>query len=316
MNRHINCLAIFIVIVLSLSTALNRVYAQKILKVKGNKVLISTKSIDVSVGDVLSVTSDGYEAGKVKVLTVKSSTAIGKIISGSALAGDKVKVSESGGGDEDSSNDSEESGGLFSSSKKSSSGGTTSRGKWEVLAGYGLYMPSNISSEQGDYVLSGFSAMTLGAQYKMSPKTHLMAGVQLVSGTTKFESSATTLTITNPTVSGFNLFLNAHKFFTPSLYWILGGHYTTLSFEDTLTSTATSPTTSGAHTLDLGGVGGQGGAGYRYNLKPIFLQFEGLAEFNFYLFNKTTLPGTNQDFDTGTFSNYGLQLRVIVGYTF
>lgn len=307
-----SCFFIFFLFIFDTST----LFAQKILKVQGNKVVISTRGIDVSEGDVLAITSDGFEAGKVKILSVGSKTAIGKITEGSALKGDSIAAERSGSKkssrgsneyeDEDYSQDDS------SSSKKSKRKSRSSIGKgFGVHVGMTYAMLSNITSVQGDYALDGQPGFLLMGEYRTG-KSIYHFGFNTTSGDATFTSKQAGLSITNAEVSSTNLFGRISTPYTKNIYFTYGGQFSMVSVEDNMNT----GTANGTHKLDLKGLGGLGGLGYDLKFGSLILKAESLFEINYYFMNSSTVPGNSSEFDTGSFLIYGLHLNFTVGYKF
>lgn len=297
---------VFLLFVISLSYNAE-VLAKKVLKVQGNKVVISTKGLDVSEGDELTITSDGFEAGKIKILSVSSKTAIGKITEGSALKGDAVTGSRSGGSRKSSRDEDEED------STPRSSKGKKSRnvGKgFSAHVGMTYAMLSNITSQQGDYVLDGQPGLLLMGEYRTG-KSIYHFGLRYSSGAATFTSKQTGLLITNPDVTATNLFARISNPYTKNLYFTYGGQFSMLSVEDNMQIGSN----NGAHTLDLKGIGGLGGVGYDMFFGSFIFKAESLLEINYYFMNSSTVPGS-ASFDTGAFMVYGVHFNFSVGYKF
>lgn len=283
-------------------------WAQKVLKVQGNKVVISIKGLDVSEGDVLTITSDGFEAGKIKILSISSKTAIGKITEGSALKGDAVQGG--GGGSKRSSHSDDEE----SYDEKPSQKGKKNR---NVGSGFSAHlgmtyaMLSNITSQQGDYALDGQLGFLLMGEYRTGKSVYHF-GLRRSSGDATFTSKVAGLVITNPEVTATNLFARISNPYTKSFYFTYGTQFSMLSVEDNMQIGAA----NGAHTLDLKGIGGLGGVGYDIFLGPLILKAESLFEINYYFMNSAKVPSDSSDFDTGAFMVYGLHFNFSVGYKF
>ncbi len=293
----------FIILVFAFQST--TILAQKILKVQGNKVVISTRGIDVSEGDVLSVTSDGYEAGKVKILTVGSKTAVGKITEGSALKGDSVVAS--GGGSKKSSDDEDEDAPKSSKRKKSRSASGSGFG---IHVGLGVSMLSSIASAQGDYTQDTQTGLFLMGEYRTG-KSIYHFGLKNTSGSAEFTSKAAGLTITGAEVTTTNLFGRISNPIFKNFYVSYGGQFSMVSVEDNMTSGSG----SGAHTLDLMGLGGLAGVGYDLVFGSFVIKAESLVEINYYFMNSSKVPGSSE-FDTGAFMIYGLGINLSLGYRF
>jgi hypothetical protein len=298
----------FMFLVLMLQTG--TIFAQKILKVQGNKVVISTRGLDVSEGDVLTITSDGFEAGKVKILSVSSKTAVGKITEGSALKGDSVK----GGGSKRSSKSDDEEDEDYGSSKKSkkSKSSRSSKGSgFGAHVGFSYAMLSNIASQQGDYAQDGQTGIFLMGEYRTG-KSIYHFGLRNTSGGATFTPKQAGLNITNIEISTTNIFGRISNPINRNAYFTYGGQFSMVSVEDNMNTGLV----SGAHTLDLKGLGGIGGVGYDFLLGSFVLKAEGLFEINYYFMNSSKVPGNASEFDTGAFMTYGLHLNFSVGYKF
>ncbi len=278
-------------------------FAQKVLKVKGNKVVFSIRSLDLSEGDELTITSDGFEAGKIKVLKVGSKSAIGKIVEGSALKGDAVT-----GGQKRSSSRSEDN------DKRSTKRGSRNKSGgsgFSAHLGMTYSMLSNITSQQGDYTQDGQPGFLLMGEYRTG-KNMYHFGLRYTSGGATFTSKQTGLVITNPDITTTNLFARISNPFTPNFYFTYGGQFSMLSVEDHMQIGAV----SGTHTLDLKGLGGLGGVGYDFFLGSFIFKAESLFEINYYFMNSAKEPAGSSDFDTGAFMVYGLHFNFSVGYKF
>jgi len=322
MSGLINFVILFILFI-------STVQAQKILKVRGNKVVISIKSISVNEDDILDVSSDGFAAGKIKIISVGGKTAIGKIIEGSALVGDVV------GGGSGESNGSKSSSSDFSNSESSSSSdddfnpagksrGSKSKGssrksgggEWAIYAGLAFVMNGPISSEQGDYAQDALSGPQFKGEYKRG-KSSYHFGLQLISGGATFQQKSSSIRITNIDISATNLFFHKATFISKSFYWKMGGEFSMLTVDDTITITSTNPTITGKHSLDLKGLGGVGGIGYNLNFGNWVSQAEFLAQVDYYFSNSSTLPSSiSQNFEVGSFLTYGIQIGLNLGYKF
>lgn len=281
-------------------------FAQKILKVQGNKLVISTKKLSVEEGDVLTITSDGFEAGKVKILSVGSKTAIGKIVEGSALVGDSVKS----GGSVKSNSSSDDSDDSYSTSSKKSKKGKSGKGGFAAHLGFTYAMLSNITSQQGDYALDGQTGLFLMGEYRVG-KSIYQFGLRRSSGDATFTSKDAALSITGAEMTATNLFARIANPYTKNFYFTYGGQVSLVSVEDTMTWTST-----GKHTLDLKGLGALGGAGYDFYIGSLILKAESLFEINYYFLNSSTVPGASSSFDSGAFMIYGLHFNFSVGYKF
>lgn len=282
------------------------VSAQKILKVQGNKLVVSTKKISVEEGDVLTITSDGFEAGKVKILKVGSKTAIGKIIEGSALVGDSVKAPSSSSNSKSSNDNSEDySSGNSGKKGKKSKGGSG----YAAHIGFTYAMLSNITSQQGDYALDGQTGLFLMGEYKTGKKSYQF-GLRRSSGSATFTTKDPSISITGAEMTSTNLFARIANPYTKNIYFTYGGQFSLVSVEDTMTWSST-----GKHTLDLKGLGALGGAGYDFYIGSIILKAESIFEVNYYFLNSSTAPGASS-FDSGSFMIYGLHFNFSVGYKF
>jgi hypothetical protein len=293
-------------LILMTSTA----FAQKIVKVKGNKLIFSTTKISVSEGDVLTISSDGFDAGKVKVLKVGSKAAVGKIIEGSALKGDMIQGASSKSGSSDST-ESEEV--VRSSSKKSKSQRSSlGASNWTVYLGYNMSMLSSITSQDGDYALDALTGINLKGEYRKGTRGYQL-GIQSLSGSATFNSKVASLTIKNADVSVLNLYGHYISYLSSGLFWKAGAHLATMSITDKMTL----GTATGDHQLDLKGFGGIGGIGYNYYLGKFVLQAEAMGEMDVYMFNDSKLPSSiNQNLEEGTFITYGVVLGLNAGFRF
>ncbi len=68
---------------------------KKILKVKGKKVYFSRKGISAKKGQIFRVYDGSYKVGKIKVTSLKGKFGIGRLVSGDANRGDRLKGSKS-----------------------------------------------------------------------------------------------------------------------------------------------------------------------------------------------------------------------------
>lgn len=290
----------FLLLIFSTTVA----YSQKILRVQGNKVVISARGIDISEGDVLSVTSDGFEAGKVKILSVNSKTAIGKITEGSALKGDSVQTSGSSG--RKSSKSSSSSG----SSKGKNRSGSTGTGFGAHL-GLSYAMLSNITSQQGDYTQDGQMGLFLMGEYRTG-KSIYHFGLRTGAGDATFTAKVSNLVITNPEITTTNIFARISNPISKNLYFTYGAQFSMVSVEDNMQTNLN----NGAHTIDLKGLGALGGVGYDLILGSFILKAESLLEINYYFMNTSTVPGESGDYDPNAFMIYGIHFNFSVGYRF
>lgn len=307
----------------------NSAFSQKVLKVKGNKLIFSTRSLDVSEDDILPVTSDGFEAGKVKVLKVGDKTALAKIISGSVLVGDQVGTgngSRSSSGDSSFSSESDDaswspadSGSKRNSSSKYKSSRYNGPSHWSVFLGYSNLMLADLSTQQGDFALDALTGILLKAENKTGNSSYQF-GYQKLSANASFNSKVAAISISGTTVDANQLFFQFANYFNSNFYWTYGAEVSMVNIKDTITLNTGTPATSitGQHTLDLKGLGGIGGVGYNFIFAQNFIvQTEALAVLDYYFLNDSKLPaGANQDFKEGTFLTYGLQFNISVGYKF
>lgn len=242
-------------------------------------------------------------------MSVGSKTAVGKITEGSALKGDSVVASGSRSSKKSSSNDNEEE-----DSPKTSRGKKIKRSKG---GGFGLHvgmtyaMLSNITSVQGDYTQDGQAGLFLMGEYRTG-KSLYHFGLRYASGGAEFTSKQSGLVITDAKVNTTNLFARISSPISRSLYATYGAQISMVSLEDHMVTTGA----SGAHTLDLKGLGGIGGFGYDIMLGSFVVKAESLLEINYYFMNSSKVPGSAGEFDTGAFMTYGLHLNLSVGYKF
>ncbi len=110
---------------------------KKILKVKGKKVYFSRKGLSAKKGQIFKVYDGSYKVGKIKVTSLKGKFGIGKLLSGDANRGDRLRGSKS------------------KRSSKRSRRGSKSWGP-AIYLGTGIVMPS--STEELD-----FSSMFMGS---------------------------------------------------------------------------------------------------------------------------------------------------------
>lgn len=253
--------------------------AQKILKVKGTRVIFSLRGLGgVQKGDILKISSDGYEAGKLRVVKKGSRSALGKIIEGSALVGDMVKVDKQQSPSlSDSSSDSD---GRSRSSSRSSRGSGAGSGYYGSL-GLGLMSFSIIETLNGDFEFDNMTGLNL----KFS-KIHDRGGwaVSLYYGsTTATFKQKTALNFTNINLDYLKVNFELMKaILAKGFYGKVGAGLATASLSATITG-------YGDYTLDLTGIDGVIGGGYQYLYQGWLFQLEGELGLSYYMSSKATV---------------------------
>jgi len=290
---------------LSLSIFLlsNNVIAQKISKVKGNQVIFSTKSIKVESGMILNITSDGYEAGKIKVVKVGSSSAIGKIIEGSALVGDKVKLDKNSSPSLSNDESSEDYG---SSPKRTSK--RSGRGNFYAALSLGVFNFSTIETATGDFEFDAM--MGLGLRFaKISSKGGWGASFFFGNSTATFVQRSS-LIFRDIKFNYLKLNFDLYRpLFTKGIYG-------KLSLGVASASITANIVTWGDYTLDLNGLNGAAGLGYQYTSGKWFLQLEGEIGLAYYMSSKATTPAGLTAADPGVIGQMVYGGMVNVGHSF
>jgi hypothetical protein len=278
--------------------------AQKITKVKGSQVIFSTRNLEVDKGMILNISSDGYEAGKIKVTKVGSSSAIGKIIEGSALVGDKVKVdkksSPSIGNDDDSGED------YGSSPRKSKKRGGRS-GLYGAVS-INMLNFSTIETATGDFEFDAMPA--IGIKFaKMNSKGGWGASFAFGNSTATFVQRSS-LTFNDIKFNFLRLNFDMYKsLFTKGIYGKLGVGIASASITANIAG-------YGDYTLDLNGLNGLGGLGYQYTSGSWFFQLEGEIGLAYYMSSKATSPTGLTATDPGVIGQMVYGGTVTVGHSF
>jgi hypothetical protein len=273
-------------------------YAQKIVKVKGSQVIFTSKGLGVSSGDVLIISSDGYEAGKIKVTKVGSASAIGKIIEGSALVGDKVKIDKKS---TPSIDDSEATQGTSSSSSGNKSG-------FYGALGVGLLNFTAIETATGNFEFDPMTGLNL-KWAKMNSRGGW--GVSLFYGksTATFVQKAS-LVFNNIDFTFLRLNFELTKaIFTKGIYGRLGAGYASGAIAATIVG-------FGAYTLDLTGLNGAAALGYQYQTNGWLFQLEGEAGIAYYMTSKATAPAGLTAASPGVIGQMAYGVLLNVGHKF
>ncbi|MDH4467704.1 MAG: hypothetical protein QE271_06565 [Bacteriovoracaceae bacterium] len=297
-------LLFFALMILALSPRI--IYAQKITKVKGSQVIFSVKGLSVSGGDILVISSDGYEAGKLKVVKVGSSAAIGKIIEGSALIGDKVKIDKK-------SSPSLDSGDSYLSSNESSKGSRASnkksgRSKFYGAVGLGMLNFSTIETATGDFEFNAMTGINLKVA-KMNSRGGWGASFYFGRTTAAFKQRSA-LIFNDIDFNYLRLNFDLMKaLFTKGIYGRLGAGIASGSITATIQG-------YGNYTLDLTGVNGNAGLGYQYLSNNWFVQLEGEIGIAYYMSSKATAPAGLTAASPGVIGQMVYGAIINVGHSF